>query len=318
MQGTLKLASILGLTLAACAACGERQAAPPKASVRAPVRAPAAPVRLPTGAQEHRSEHYAIFSTATPERTAQVAAAVESLYRAYAGFFRWTDGAPPQDRLKLILYRDRAQFSQYNTSMPWAEAYYRKPYCHAYYADRGENPYHWMLHEATHQLNAERAGMAAPRWINEGLATYFGTSVLENGVLHPGRIDPQTYPIWWLDDLALSGSLQNDLQSKRLIELRKVIDGSGPAIGGGYLNVYYLQFWSLTHFLFHGQDGKYAGAYRKLMRGRGTVEEFEATIGPIARIQQEWYDYLLEKQAEQALAAEPVQHAPVQHVPVQR
>ncbi|MEH6421296.1 DUF1570 domain-containing protein, partial [Pseudomonas sp. CGJS7] len=262
-------------------------------------------------AREHRSEHYAIFSTATPERTAQVAAAVESLYRAYAGFFELADAAKPADRLKLILYRDRAQFSHYNTSMPWAEAYYRKPYCHAYYAERGENPYHWMLHEATHQLNAERAGLAAPRWINEGLATYFGTSVLQDGVLHPGRIDPNTYPIWWLGDLVLSGSLRDDLDNRRLIELRQVIDGSGPALGGAYLNVYYLQFWSLTHFLFHGQGGKYAGAYRKLMRGAGTVEEFEATVGPLERIQQEWYDYLLEKQAEQSLAEQPVQHVPV-------
>lgn len=314
MNVGMKTVSVFVLALSVCAACSKSGDSNSNATAPAALSPPAPALRLPpSDAQEYRTDHYAIFSTAPPKQTVQVAAAVESLYRAYGHFFALVETPATEERLKLILYRDKQQFSRYNTSMPWAEAFYRKPYCHAYFAQNTGNPYHWMLHEATHQLNTERAGFAQAKWINEGLATYFGTSRLENHRLYPGRIDPETYPIWWLDRLPLSGSLQRDLKEKRLIELRKVIDGTGPAIGGSYLNVYYIEYWSLSHFLFHYQDGKYAQAYRKLMRGRGTLAEFEAAFGPVERIQQEWYDYLRDKQAELALAAEPVEYAPVKH-----
>ena len=222
---------------------------------------------------------------------------MEALYRAYGEFFALPPAAADA-RLRLILYRDRAQFSAFNTAMPWAEAYYRRPYCHAYFAADAANPYHWMLHEATHQLHAERAGFSRAKWINEGVASYFGASRLDGARLRPGTIDPQAYPIWWLDELPLTGSLERDLHSGLLIPLRQLIDNSGPPIGGKHLNVYYLEYWSLTHFLFHYRDGAYAAAYRRLLRGRGGVAEFEAELGPIEAVQAQWYRYLLEKRIE--------------------
>lgn len=100
--------------------------------------------------------------------------------------------------------------------------------------------------------------------------------------------------------MAASGSLERDLASGRLIALRPLIDGSGPPIGGRYLNLYYLQYWSLSHFLFHHDGGKHAAAYRRLLRGRGTLAEFERELGPVETIQAQWYAYLLEKRAEVA------------------
>lgn len=311
MSQAIKAGSILALALGLCAGCDRP---PPPAE---PVAARARPAQTlpPPGAQEYRTDHYAIFSTANAQQTLRVATAVEALHRAYAGFFRWPAAAasePPPARMRLILYRDKPEFSRYNTSMPWAEAYYRKPYCHAYYAHDTGNPYHWMLHEATHQLNAERGGIARAQWINEGLATYFGTSQLRDNRLWPGRIDPRTYPVWWLDDLRLTGSVRRDIAQGRLIALRQLIDGSGPAIGGRYLNTYYLQYWSLSHFLFHYRDGRYAEGYRDLIRGDGSLAQFEARIGPVEQIQQEWYDYLLATQADLALGEGRVEFVPVE------
>lgn len=306
MSQAMKAWPILTLALGLCAAC-DRPAPPAQPAQVAAAAARPAQALPPPGAQEYQTDHYAIFSTASAQQTLQVATAVEALHRAYAGFFQWPAATAPQPpRMRLILYRDKSEFSRYNTSMPWAEAYYRKPYCHAYYAHDGDNPYHWMLHEATHQLNAERGGIARAKWIDEGLATYFGTSELRDNRLRPGRIDPDTYPIWWLDDLRLSGSVQRDIEQGRLIALRRIIDGSGPPIGGRYLNTYYLQYWSLSHFLFHYQDGRYARGYRELIRGDGSLARFEAAIGPVERIQQQWYDYLLEKQADLALGERSV------------
>lgn len=236
--------------------------------------------------------HYRIASTATTEQTARVGDASERLYAAYNTFFADAlSGAAPAQRLSLVLYRNQQEFKAHNRSHPWAEAYYLAPSCHAYYAEGQRNPYHWMLHEATHQLSRELARFPKVRWVDEGLATYFGSSRLTQGRLQPGEIDHDTYPLWWLPHLALSGDLQADLRTRRLIPLRDVIAGTGPDIGG-HVNVYYLQFWSLTHFLFHYDGGRYASGYRALIRRGGTLEDFEALIGPVERVQAEWYTYL--------------------------
>lgn len=289
--------ALVGCVLAA--GCSDQRGETARAAA-APKSPPAPAVRLPPQAREYRTDHYAVFSAATPAQTVRVATAVEALYRAYGEFFALAPAAAGQERLRLILYRDRAQFSAFNTSMPWAEAYYRAPYCHAYFSRDADNPYHWMLHEATHQLHAERAGFSRAKWINEGVASYFGASRLEGARLRPGSIDANAYPIWWLPELPLSGSLERDLRSGLLIPLRQLIDDSGPPIGGKHLNVYYLEYWSLSHFLFHHRDGAHAAAYRRLMRGRGTLAEFEAALGPVERIQEQWYRYLLEKRAQVA------------------
>jgi len=58
------------------------------------------------------------------------------------------------------------------------------------------------------------------------------------------------------------------------------------------VNLYCIEYWSLSHFLFHHEGGKYAGAYRKLIAGEGTLANFESSIGPIAKVQRAWYEYL--------------------------
>lgn len=236
--------------------------------------------------------HYRIASTATAEQTARIGAASEQLYAAYRAFFAETaPAAPTIHRLSLVLYRNQQEFKAHNRSQPWAEAYYLAPSCHAYYAEGQRNPYHWMLHEATHQLSREVARFPKVRWVDEGLATYFGSSRVAQGRLQPGQIDRDTYPLWWLPHLALSGDLQADLRARRLIPLRDVIAGTGPDISG-YVNIYYLQFWSLTHFLFHYDGGRYAAGYHALIRRGGSLQDFETLIGPIEQVQEEWYGYL--------------------------
>ncbi|MFC3814505.1 hypothetical protein [Lysobacter sp. GCM10012299] len=252
-----------------------------------------------------QSAHYAVDSTADADQTAQVVQAVEALREAYIAFFPGPRTQRDDGRkLQLRLYRDQAEFKANNRSSPWAEAYYQTPTCHAYFAGGERNPYHWMLHEATHQLNREVAGMPRFRWSDEGVAAYFGASRLEGGKLLPGTIDSNAYPIWWLSSLALSGDLADDVAHHRIIPLRAVIDGTGPPIGQ-HVNLYYIEFWSLSHFLFHYNGGQYAQAYRRLLAKGGGAAEFEKTIGPIERVQAEWYGYL------QELAATPPRPWPV-------
>lgn len=221
---------------------------------------------------------------------------MEILYRTYSEFFRGVlDLRQDHAKLKIRLYRDRAEFKRCNPGSGWAEAFYDGQLCHAYYPAEEANHYHWMLHEATHQLDIEVAGLALPRWLEEGLATYFSTSRVVVKDLPPelGRVDLGTYPVWWLPSLRLSGEVAADQRSGQIIPLASVVlDLGGAEDVDKRFNLYYLHAWSLTHFLFHGQDGKYARPYLDLLRVGFSRERFERTIGPIPALEREWYDYL--------------------------
>lgn len=256
--------------------------------------------RLPdTAAKQFTTTHYAITSTASEAETGVVAQAVESLHAAYGELFAQSISADP-DRKKLLLtlYKNQSEFKMHNKSAFWAEAYYLQPVCYAYYAGEEKNPYHWMLHEATHQLNSEVARFPNSKWINEGLATYFGTSAILAGKLTPGVIDVHTYPIWGVKRLTLSGNLNEDIERGKVIGLQALVSGVGGPNIDEKVNTYYIGYWSLTHFLFHFDSGRYAGKYRELIAAGGSIENFERIVGPIDRIQGEWYIYLQQQVAQ--------------------
>jgi hypothetical protein len=258
------------------------------------------PAPLP-GARLVETAHYAITTTADDAQTKHVAEAVEALFLAHHAFFaQHRKPVERPEKLKLTLYAHQAQFKANNRSLWWAEAYYLRPVCYAYYAKGDANPYHWMIHEATHQLNAEVARFPKAKWIDEGLATYFGTSRIERGALQPGSVDLDTYPIWHLRNSGFSGSLDTDIRDGRWIPLRALITGKDAPDIGSNVNRYYIEYWSLSHFLFHGRNGRYADAYKRLIAEGGSLENFERRIGPVDRIEYEWYRYLQDKIAELA------------------
>jgi hypothetical protein len=283
------LGTLVLIGLAACDEPGQ-----PRGSAQASVKihAVAAPPSLPADAITLTTAHYRIDSTATPAQTAQVAQAVERLHQSYIDTFPPTHA---QDaKLSLVLYRNRAEFKRNNHSRPWAEAYYLPPRSYAYFDSSARNPYHWMLHEATHQLMREVSGFPRAQWAEEGLASYFGASRMVDGSLQLGDPDPSAYPIWWLSSYRLSGELEQDIAAGRFIPLEQLISGRGGPDENRYFNQYYIQYWSLTHFLFHYRNGMYAERYKRLIAQGGTLANFKRIIGPTERIEREWYAYLLQ------------------------
>jgi hypothetical protein len=271
-----------------------------------PRREPLPPFDPTAFARHVRTEHYAIASNATPEQTERVGEVVEALHAAYAGFFAGSlPPRPAEARHQLALYRDRADFRAHNVAKAWAEGYYLAPVCHAYYDDERSNPVHWMLHEATHQLDNEWGAFARTPWVGEGLAAYFATSRLEGGTLHPGELDADTYPLWWLGRLRLSGDREADFAARRLVPLRELIDSEGPGKPRD-VNAYYVGYWGLAHYLLHGDDGRHAAAFRAMVRDGGTLEEFERRVGPVDRIEAHWYAHLIAQRDELEAGARAV------------
>ncbi|WP_416058261.1 hypothetical protein [Stenotrophomonas maltophilia] len=248
-----------------------------------------APPATPLGpsAPVSRTAHFLIHSAATPERTATVAAAVEALHQSYVATVGQPGSAGP---FQLVLYRDQADFKAHNRSSPWAEAYYRRPYAFAY-PGQGDAPHHWMLHEVTHQLLAEASGLAPRRWMNEGMACYFGASRLAGGTLHAGVPDPAGYPVWWLGDLQFDSAGRPRLDDAPLPSLQQLVEDSGPPVAG-HVNGYYVAWWSLVHFLMEGDARAHRQQTLELLRGGADPVAFRQRIGRYADIEPRWHQHL--------------------------
>jgi hypothetical protein len=237
-----------------------------------------------------QTAHYVIASTATPDQTVETGRVVELLYTCYSYRF----GALPgfqrnHPKLKLLLYKDRPEFRHINPGLGWAEAFYRAPYCRAYYAAAEINPYHWMLHEAVHQLNGEVAHARLAKWLDEGLADYFATSRVGKDGLALGRIDRNTYPVWWSDEIATGPDLTAGLAGGSVIPLRSIITNHGGPSFNGHFNLYYLHWWTLTHFLFETDD--YRRAAVNLVAEGGNLEALERLIGPVEVVERRWFQH---------------------------
>lgn len=246
-----------------------------------------------TPARTIETAHYVIASTASAEQTEQVARAVEILYAAYSNrFSALPTFTPNHPKLKLLLYKDRAEMRRINPGLGWAEAFYRKPYCRAYYSAEELNPYHWMLHEAVHQLNEEVAHINPEKWLEEGLAEYFSTSRIHDGKLLLGRVDPNTYPVWWLGEIATDPSITANFENGSVIPLRKIIANRGGPRMNSHVNLYYLHWWTLTHYVF--ESPQTSGVANELVKTGGDLESFEKQFGPVERVETSWHAHVRE------------------------
>jgi hypothetical protein len=74
-----------------------------------------------------------------------------------------------------------------------------------------------------------------------------------------------------------------------IIPLRAVItDQGGPAMDS-HVNLYYLHWWTLAHFVFETDRRKATD----LFIAGGTLEAFERLIGPDEAVQEKWYRHVL-------------------------
>jgi hypothetical protein len=237
--------------------------------------------------------HYTIASTATAEQTQQIASVVEILYSAYSNkFSKLPTFDPSHPRLKLLLYKDRAEMRRINPGLGWAEAFYRKPYCRAYFSADEKNPYHWMLHEAVHQLNTEVAHIHLEKWLEEGLAEYFSTSRIKENQLLLGHVDPNTYPVWWLDEIAKDADLNQNISNGSVIPLRAIVTNHGGPRMNSHFNLYYLHWWTLTHYIFESTETSAAAS--KLVHLSGDVRSIEELFGPLGNLQTNWHAHVRE------------------------
>jgi hypothetical protein len=105
-----------------------------------------------------------------------------------------------------------------------------------------------------------------------------------------GKVDPNTYPVWWLDEIAKGPDLNKNIQNGDMIPLRAIIANRGGPRMNSHVNLYYLHWWTLTHFIFESKQT--SGAAIKLVQSGGDLQSCEKLFGPVERLQTNWHAHV--------------------------
>jgi tetratricopeptide (TPR) repeat protein len=212
------------------------------------------------------TDHYVVLTDISARRGEEYAKDLEAVRAYYAARFGKDD--PPLDgprKAKVLIFDTREGFHSYaelttddrvESMLGYYLPRYRQLLLYEDKADASlEETRRVLYHEGFHQF-VDGLIQDLPPWVNEGLAEYFGASVVDEGrvVRHGG------------------------LHEDRLRDLRRfVASGQGPVPFGrimlegprefysGPLASKYAQVWSMAHFFEHGAQGETRDRWRRYM-----------------------------------------------------
>jgi TPR repeat protein len=151
------------------------------------------------------------------------------------------------------------------------------------FARLGYNPYHLHFHEYIHVLTALNVP-GVPPWLGEGLAEFFGATIVEGDRLVLGKPLP-----WHIFDL-------REREMLPLTRLLAVDHDSPEYTQHGKSGVFYAQSWALLHMLIMDPSGEGAqrvnGMLRRLRRGEDGLEASRAELGDLAALEKQLNRYV--------------------------
>lgn len=119
--------------------------------------------------------------------------------------------------------------------------------------------HHVLQHEGFHQFAWSRFGSDLPMWVNEGLAEFFGESVLVNGKLVLGQSNPRV-----IESVMNAIELGEHIPFRRMLMMQS--SQWNDALRTGNASSQYNQAWSMVHFLVYGDEGRYTTRFEAYLR----------------------------------------------------
>jgi hypothetical protein len=110
-----------------------------------------------------------------------------------------------------------------------------------------------IQHEGFHQYAYSRFGHDLPPWANEGLAEFFGESVVVDGVVVVGQTSERS-----LRTLQAAIDANKQIHFRDMITMDEERWNANVRNGGSALQ--YMQAWSMIHFLVYGENGRFQGS----------------------------------------------------------
>ena len=96
--------------------------------------------------------------------------------------------------------------------------------------------------------------------------------------------------MWWIEELATSPDLAENIKNGSVIPLHSIITNRGGPSMSSHFNLYYLHWWTLTHFIF--ESPQYRDHALALVQRGGGLDAFEQIIGRVDKVQGEWHAYI--------------------------
>lgn len=146
--------------------------------------------------------------------------------------------------------------------------------------------WHTIQHEGFHEFAAAVINPRMPIWVNEGLAEYFGESIFTgdgfiSGLVPHGRMQ----------------RIQQAMKEKRFSGVDAMMLLSHRDWNRQMNIENYDQAWAMTHFLAHGDDGKYQKAFGDFMGMIGRNQPWERawadSFGSVKGFEEKWQTWWL-------------------------
>lgn len=232
-----------------------------------------------------RSRFYTIRSDLPPSETKQYADLLDTMYGEYS---RLMQGLRPRGRSHLNVYMFATEQDYLDTLRTKFGAngtgsggmFFVGPKGSGLAFFTGTLPRarieHVIRHEGFHQVASIYFDNDLPPWANEGLAEYFGESVVVDGTVIEGQMTAHTL-----------ASVRSLLDRGRVIPfddlLSRDLRAWNDAVARGTAEGQYAQSASIVHFLLWGEGGslssRFSAYLRSLNEGRDAVSAFRLAFG---------------------------------------
>lgn len=212
------------------------------------------------------TRHFDIFSNCSDEVLADYSARIEQYYDVFVDY--WNIKLSPSEgksKMKFYLYRTKPDFHQVTGVPNGVGGFFDFTERHLQLYDDVDNPEEardTMQHEGNHLLTyLIDTKFEYPRWMNEGMAEYFGTAEIDEknkiklGGLQYSRI----------------ASLRSDRTNDRVIPMRSVLMATPKEYG-------YRQYaygWSFVHFLM--ESPKYGKTFKLFFKNIANNRDIDVT-----------------------------------------
>jgi hypothetical protein len=250
---------------------------------------PARSTDVPSGLQEYQSPYYDVYSDLEPERVQEAILRMTRMAEEYHERTKEFSGVIRQ-KFPFYLFRSPADYYAAGGMAGSAGVFMVSGGEAKLMAIAGEKntgfTWHVVQHEGFHQFAHAVIGGQLPVWLNEGLAEYFGEGIYTGDGMVTGVVPPSRCK-----------RIQDSINNKRFKSIRSMMLLSHEQWNMEMAGANYDMAWSMTHFLAHGDGGKYQAAFsqfvRDLGRNRPWDRAWEANFGSAEGFEKKWSDWWL-------------------------
>jgi hypothetical protein len=244
---------------------------------------------VPPGMQAYQSPYYDLYSDLEPERVQEAILRMTRMAEEYHERTKDFSGVIRQ-KFPFYLFKDAADYYAAGGMTGSAGVFMVRGSEAKLMAIAGSKntntTWHVVQHEGFHQFAHAVIGGELPVWLNEGLAEYFGEGIYTGDGMVTGVIPPNRCK-----------RVQYEITNKRFKSIKSMMLLSHEQWNAEMDGMNYDMAWSMAHFLAHGDNGKYQGAFsqfvRDLGRNRPWDRAWEANFGSAEGFEKKWSEWWL-------------------------